>query len=259
MARRRIGFDRSAYAFAVAARLTNTTQIRAVNGLTIGTKFDGLWPQIQVLYPFAGGTALAHRLNLRNPVQHPITWSGALSHTAMGVACVAAGGGQGLTTLTPTSNEIYVGLYVSQSSGPAQSLDFVAREGAGLNTGLTVQWTGGGGNFQGDIGSASGGLGRLTANTASSVGYRAVSRAGTAQELYVNGASVSTGTFTVTAVPNQPFSLFNSPSASWFLSSPARTYAAAVVASGLIATQHSALYAHIQAYQQALGVAGRAV
>jgi hypothetical protein len=85
MARRRIGFDRSAYAFAVAARLADATQIRAVNGLTIGTKLDGIWPLVQVLYPFAGGTALAHSINLKDTGANRITWFGGLTHTALGV------------------------------------------------------------------------------------------------------------------------------------------------------------------------------
>ena len=102
MARRRIGFDRSAYAFAVAARLADATQIRAVNALTIGTKFDGIWPLVQVLYPFAGGTASAHSLNLKNTGANRITWFGSLVHSVAGVKGDGATG-YGSTAINPTT------------------------------------------------------------------------------------------------------------------------------------------------------------
>jgi hypothetical protein len=248
-----LGLDPVTTAFVAIAQISSPVLIAALDQLVKGLKIDNLWSLIDALYPMVGGNGPAHRLNLKNPAQHLITWSGSVSHTAMGAVSAGGGNGQGLTTLTPTSNEVYIGLYVSQSLGPSNSIDFAARQASGLNTGLSVQWTGGGGNFQGDIGSISGGAGRITANTTSSVGYRAVSRRGTEQELYVNSVLVAAGASSVTTVPNQPYSLFNGPSTSSFLSSPGRTYAAAVVCAGLNLAQHIALYGRLQTYQQTLG------
>jgi hypothetical protein len=248
-----LGLDPVTTAFVAVAQISSPVLIAAIDQLVKGLKIDNIWSLIEALYPMTGGNGPAHRLNLKNPAQHLITWSGSVSHTAMGAVSAGGGNGQGLTTLTPTSNEVYIGLYVSQSLGPSNSIDFAARQASGLNTGLSVQWTGGGGNFQGDIGSISGGAGRITANTTSSVGYRAVSRRGTEQELYVNSVLVAAGASSVTTVPNQPYSLFNGPSTSSFLSSPGRTYAAAVVCAGLNLAQHIALYGRLQTFQKALG------
>jgi hypothetical protein len=59
--------DANAQAFLNAAVITNTTQANAINNLVVGLKADGLWANMQALYPFVGGTASTHKWNLKDP------------------------------------------------------------------------------------------------------------------------------------------------------------------------------------------------
>jgi len=247
MARRRIGLDRSAYAFAVAARLTNSTQIRAVNGLTIGTKFDGIWPLAQVLYPFTGGTASAHSLNLKNPAQFPIVWGGSLSHTAMGVVGAAGGNGIGTTAFVQTVSECYIGLYVNQSTGPAAAQDWggFAPAGVGPASDLHYQWLDGRTYF--DAGSVT--AGRLDAASGQDLGYKAGSRVGNQQAIYQNSTAFAAGTRTQVNTTSPAYKLFRGEANPC----PGRTYALAVAGLGLTPTQHVSFFSRIQTFQEALG------
>lgn len=61
-------YDVDAQAFITAAGITDLTQQAAITNLVIGLKTDGLWTKFQALYPFVGGTATAHKYNLKNPL-----------------------------------------------------------------------------------------------------------------------------------------------------------------------------------------------
>jgi hypothetical protein len=64
---RSTAYDPDAQAFITAAAITNITQKNAINSLVIGLKADTLWTKMQVIYPFVGGTASAHKFNLKDP------------------------------------------------------------------------------------------------------------------------------------------------------------------------------------------------
>lgn len=59
--------DPNAQAFITAAGITNPTQQVAIDDLVIGLKSDGLWTQMNAIYPFVGGTASTHKYNLKDP------------------------------------------------------------------------------------------------------------------------------------------------------------------------------------------------
>lgn len=61
-------YDTDAQAFITAAALTDTTQKTAINNLVIGLKNASLWTKMNAIYPMVGGTASAHKFNLKNPV-----------------------------------------------------------------------------------------------------------------------------------------------------------------------------------------------
>jgi hypothetical protein len=247
MARRRIGFDRSAYAFAVAARLATSTRIRAINALTIGTKFDGIWPLIQCLYPFVGSTAASHSLNLRNPAQYPITWSGTLSHTTIGVVSAAGGDGVGVTDFVQTLSECYLGLYVNQSTGPQTAQDWgVYIEGNGSH--LHYQFADGRAYL--DIGHIS--VSRLSANVGST-GYVGGGAIGGSMFLARNATVIGTRVATTTAPLSNGYRLFRADPGGGGYLAPSRTYATAVASHALTPAQHTLLYGRIQAFQIALG------
>ena len=87
-----IGFpvtlDQDANIFITAAGITDLTQISAINTLVTNLKIAQLWPKMKAIYPMVGGTALAHKFNLKNPVDtnaaYRLLFSGGWTHSATG-------------------------------------------------------------------------------------------------------------------------------------------------------------------------------
>jgi hypothetical protein len=81
--------DPNAQAFLNAAVITDVTQANAVNNLVIGLKADGLWTNMQALYPFVGGTTSTHKYNLKDPrdldAAYRINFLGGVTHNSNGV------------------------------------------------------------------------------------------------------------------------------------------------------------------------------
>ena len=62
-----VGFDADAEAFFTAAGITDNTQKDALNTLVTSLKTAGVWSKCVAIYPFVGGTASAHKWNLKDP------------------------------------------------------------------------------------------------------------------------------------------------------------------------------------------------
>jgi hypothetical protein len=60
--------DPDAQAFITAASITDPTQQSAINQLVLDLKGYSIWTKFDALYPFVGGTASAHKFNLKNPL-----------------------------------------------------------------------------------------------------------------------------------------------------------------------------------------------
>jgi len=59
--------DADAQAFITAANITNTTQQSAIDTLVKSLKTANIWTKMKAIYPFVGGTATAHKFNLKDP------------------------------------------------------------------------------------------------------------------------------------------------------------------------------------------------
>jgi hypothetical protein len=85
--------DPNAQAFLNAAVITDVTQADAVNTLVIGLKADGLWTNMQALYPFVGGTATQHKYNLKDPrdldAAYRLSFLGSWTHNSNGAIATA--------------------------------------------------------------------------------------------------------------------------------------------------------------------------
>ena len=81
-------FDPDAQAFITAAGITDPTQQTAIDNLVIGLKADGLWTQMNAIYPFVGGTATTHKYNLKDPrdldVAYRLIFNGGWTHSNNG-------------------------------------------------------------------------------------------------------------------------------------------------------------------------------
>jgi len=81
-------FDADAQAFITAAAITNATQQTAIDNLVIGLKADGLWTNMNAIYPFVGGTATTHKYNLKDPrdldAAYRLQFNGGITHSSNG-------------------------------------------------------------------------------------------------------------------------------------------------------------------------------
>lgn len=76
--------DADALAFIEAAGITDLTQMEAIDQLVIDLKIAGVWANLYAIYPFVGGTALAHSVNLKQPGVFDLVFGGTWAHTATG-------------------------------------------------------------------------------------------------------------------------------------------------------------------------------
>jgi len=109
--------DPDAFRFIEVANIIDQTQITAINNLVAGLKANSLWDKMQVIYPFVGGTAYAHKWNLKNPADTDaafrIQYFGAVNHSNDGVTST---GGYINTYFNPTfleqSSSFHYSLYI---------------------------------------------------------------------------------------------------------------------------------------------------
>ena len=59
--------DADSDAFILASGITDTNQKSALDTLVTGLKANNLWSNLKAIYPFVGGTANAHKYNLKDP------------------------------------------------------------------------------------------------------------------------------------------------------------------------------------------------
>lgn len=81
--------DSDALAFIAAAGITDIIQQSAISQLVISLKSFGLWTKLRAIYPFVGGTASAHRFNLKDArdldAAFRLIFFGGWTHSANGV------------------------------------------------------------------------------------------------------------------------------------------------------------------------------
>lgn len=227
--------------FAQAAQLQRWRHVEIVNDLVVALQAANLWPLITLLYPFVGGTAAAHSINLKSPLTGYITWTAEAVHSNLGISGsvpVVYGDTNFLSTQVPVD----MGLYVTTISGGEAVIDFGAVAASG-RTSFHYQFSnpawvvGDLGNFQ-----APGCRIFVSAPPALVGGLLSQGRIGQVQSLYKNGQVIATSANAsdVTA-PNVPFTF-----------SGTRGIGIAFVGAGFTTSQHAALYNAIQAFQVAL-------
>jgi hypothetical protein len=80
--------DADANAFIAAAAITDATQKSAINTLVIDLKGYGIWTKMKAIYPMVGGTASAHKWNLKTPIDsnsaYRLVFNGGWTHSSTG-------------------------------------------------------------------------------------------------------------------------------------------------------------------------------
>jgi hypothetical protein len=80
--------DTDSAAFITAAGLTSSSHISAVRRLVSALKYEGLWTKLKAVYPFVGGSAAAHKFNLKDARDvneaYRLVFSGGWTHDSTG-------------------------------------------------------------------------------------------------------------------------------------------------------------------------------
>ena len=97
--------DEDVCKFTSAAIITDPIQLTAVSQLVSDLKSTGLWSKMKAIYPFVGGTAHAHKFNLKDPrdldAAFRLGFYGNMNHTNAGAV--------------PNGSDSYAGTYLMPS------------------------------------------------------------------------------------------------------------------------------------------------
>jgi len=120
-----------AQSFITAAAITDATQQNAINTLVTDLKTYGIWNKMKAIYPFVGGTASAHKFNLKDPrdldAAFRLTFSGGWTHSSTG-ALPNGTTGYAETYFNPTTgysvnNSAHISFYSRTNSSEAGDND----------------------------------------------------------------------------------------------------------------------------------------
>lgn len=127
------GNDTDAQAFITAAGITDTTQQSAINTLVTNLKGYGIWSKMKAIYPFVGGTANAHKFNLKQPEDanyaSRILFFGGWTHSSTGAKPngTNAYGNTFLNALSSlTNNNYHISHYSRTQKTTGPEVDLVA-------------------------------------------------------------------------------------------------------------------------------------
>jgi hypothetical protein len=97
--------DSDAAAFISAAATLNSTEQSAITSLVSALKANGTWSKYRVIYPFVGGTASTHALNLKDPGNDSLSFPLPTTHSTGGITENGSTGGN-LATVSLSYNGI---------------------------------------------------------------------------------------------------------------------------------------------------------
>lgn len=92
-----VTYETESETFFTAAGITDTGQKNAINSLVLDLKSYSLWSKCIAIYPFVGGGATPHAVNLKTPGTYDLTFYGGWTHDSNGVQ------GNGTTGYADTS------------------------------------------------------------------------------------------------------------------------------------------------------------
>lgn len=256
-----VSYDADAQAFFDVNTGLTTGQKTAINDLVIGLKANGTWSKYRAIYPIIGGTASAHKWNLKDPrdldAAFRLTFNGTWTHNSSGMK------GDGTTANAEThfvdsDHWTDAGSYIDCTIGYYSNLDIAGDSSSNNEMGadtsdnskeLVMQVNDGGGIY-----------GRIYNSTSISVGTADNTRwvvanalSGSAQ-FFENGSPLgSVQTQGTNSFSGQMIYINSSRAALTTAIMSPRRCAFAVIGDGLTNTEIANDYTVIQAYQTALG------
>lgn len=251
--------DRDALAFLEAAQIYDRNQQKAVVDLVRRLKTAGLWSKMKAIYPFVGGTATAHKWNLKDPqdtdAAFRLTFNGGWTHSANGVDPNGTNA-YANTFLVPTSALTYtsshVSVYVRENIyGNQRNIEIGSY--VGTPNRLIGIYTNYIDNLDLDIGNFD--VSRITVGNSDSRGYYIGTR--TANNLlraYRNGSTVGSNTTNDTVgLPTNAITYSAVLVGASYVQYSNKQLAFATIGDGLTDTDATNLYNIVDVYQKRLG------
>ena len=252
--------DADASAFITAAGITDTTQVSAINTLVTNLKSYGLWDKMKAIYPMVGGTAAAHKFNLKNPADSNAAFRlgfyGGMTHDSNGVSFGGSNGGASTyfnPFLNQTKNDLHLSVYArirtagrfSLSNDISPNRSYVVAGWTSLRATSTTANTS---EFFGTSDSGEGTAGLNGTSVGFSLGSRTSS---TAIKYYKNTTSASgNGTSHTADFVNAELTLNGNPGGGYY---SVANYAFVSLGNGLTDAEAANFYTVVQAYQTTLG------
>lgn len=247
--------DADANAFITAAALTDSTQITAVNVLTVDLKNYNIWTKFIAIYPYVGGTATTHKWNLKNPLDtnaaFRIVWNGGVTHNSNGITGNGTNG-YGETYITPSTsmslNDSHISFYsrtnIQTTTNDIGVADTLGNRGINIvartTTNVSQYYVN---DFNINAVSNSNGDGFFVATrTASNV-----------KKLFRNGNTLSSVTTASVSLPAVSIPVLGRKNYNGMNGYVAKNHSFASVGSGLLDAEIANFYTAVNAFQTTLG------
>lgn len=258
-----IAYDADAQAFFDAVEGggdTLTLTIKgAVNQLVLDFKAASIWTKFVAIYPVVGGTASAHKWNLKDPqntdAAHRITYAGTVTHSSSGMRGNAVDGIAN-THVIPSShlssNNTHVSIYTNDDTSTASGRHGCNSD-SGANNILYIATLSNTTTYARMYGTSDDG--QITAANSDKSIFSVLSRRSSSDyELYRDGVSVGTnsGSTGVAALPTADFYLFAENSAGTPANFANDRVAFASLGTGLNDTEVAALQSSVQTFNTTL-------
>jgi len=224
------------------------TQARALDRtLTRPLLSSGLWNRMTALYPYIGGTAAAHSINLVNPGVYSQVYTGGVTHDANGITNNGSTGW--VNTNIPNNampqDNVHAMIYLRSNARPAVASSYVV--GLYLNTFFIVHSAAG--NMSYRVNDTSG----TASGNATLTGFIQSNRTSSTARSLTNGGVTSASSQASSATNAGLMTHFANGTVAPSISTAVMNMAASSFGTSMTADQITAYSAIIQSYQSALG------
>jgi hypothetical protein len=251
-----VPFDPDAQAFITAASITDPTQQSAVNQLVLDLKTANIWTKMKAVYPFVGGTATAHKWNLKDPrdldAAYRLSFSGGFTHDSNGTQSNGTNGWANtfIAANTLTNSNLHLSWY-SRTASTTNPFSNEVSPNAAYNSSNWISFrinnkVSGNAYFS----AGNDGVGATVSNTLNGF-FIGSETASNSRKLYRNGSAIATNTTNDTnALPSDNIAFWGPSTFSGNYSD--NNCAFASIGEGLNDTEAASLSTAVQNYQTTL-------
>ena len=135
--------------FLMAAGIVDPVIEDALNDFVVTLKVNNIWDRFDAIYPFVGGTAFAHKFNLKNPLDsnsaYRLVFSGSWGHSATGIQNSGTGYAETFynESVNAIQNDKHISVY-SRTNIQGLFCDMGVYDGGTISTDIIPRYNSGG-------------------------------------------------------------------------------------------------------------------